>query len=95
MVWRTTDLADEDIADIETYGTLTFGRSRAEQYVDDLFSAFDVLAALPRMAQEHDDLPGLPRIYHFRSHKVIYAIEDEDVVIVRVLHASRDIARHL
>ena len=95
MVWRTTDLADEDIADIETYGTLTFGRSRAAQYVDDLFAAFDLLAALPRMAQVHDDLPGQPRIYHFRSHNVIYSVEDEHALIIRVLHASRDIARHL
>lgn len=95
MVWRTTDLADEDIAEIENYGTITFGRSRAEKYVDDLFSAFELLAAMPRIAQQHDDLPGKPRIYHFRSHRVIYTIDGEDAVIVRVLHASRNIPRQL
>ena len=95
MAWRTTELADEDIAEIEIYGTLTFGRRRAEDYVDDLFSALDLLAASPYKWPERDDLPGRPRTYLFRSHWVIYRIVDEDALVLRVLHGSRDAARHL
>ncbi|HEY9013007.1 MAG TPA: type II toxin-antitoxin system RelE/ParE family toxin [Devosia sp.] len=95
MAWRTTDRADEDIAEIEIYGTLTFGRRSAEEYVDDLFAAFDLLAASPRIVPERSELPGSPRLYPFRSHYIVFELVDEDILVRRVLHVRRDITGHL
>jgi toxin ParE1/3/4 len=95
MAWRTTELADEDIADIEAFGTVTFGRRRAEQYVDELVHVLDLLARNPRIAPERDEINGHVRLYNFKSHRIFYVIERDDIVVVRVLHASRDWPEYL
>ena len=84
MAWRTTASADEDIVDIEAYGTLTFGRRRAEGYVDDLFVMLDLLALNPRLGHERDEVPSRPRLHPFRTHHILYRVDGDDVLILRV-----------
>lgn len=90
MAWRTTELADEDIADIESFGTVTYGRRDAERYVDEMFVIFDLIADSPRIVAERDEVEGHIRLYNYRSHRIFYTIEDDDILLIRVLHASMD-----
>jgi toxin ParE1/3/4 len=94
MAWRTTALADEDIASIEVFGTITFGRRLAEQYVDELLAVFDMIANSPRIVPERDEVEGHVRLYNHRSHRIFYAVEEGGIVVIRVLHASMDWMAH-
>jgi toxin ParE1/3/4 len=95
MAWQTTALADEDIADIEAFGTLAFGRRQAERYVDELFELFDLIAANPRIGPQTDEVSGGLRLCTLHSHRVFYELNGCEVLILRVLHASSDWPSHL
>lgn len=90
MVWRTTESADADIVAIEVHGTTTYSRARAQIYLDDLFSVFDLLARNPHMARERTEVNSRPRLYRFRAHHVLYIVEGDDIVILRILGGQQD-----
>lgn len=95
MAIRTTSQAEEDVAEIYVYGAMNFGFNRAQRYANGLRSAFDTLAGMPRMAREHDEFIPPMRVFAFFAHLIVYFIEDEDVVIARVLHHRQDLRRIL
>ena len=90
MAWRTSAAADEDIAGIEVYGTVTFGRQQAAQYVDDLFATLDVIATVPRIARERSEIRSRARLYPFRAHNIFYVVDGRDILILRVLGHRQD-----
>ena len=52
MKVRFTAQADADIIDCYLYGSLKFGRDRAERYEQGLRHAIDIIADNPRIASE-------------------------------------------
>ncbi|MBB2971698.1 toxin ParE1/3/4 [Mesorhizobium sp. RMAD-H1] len=68
-----------------------FGPAQARKYYDELFEAFDLIAANPRMARERHELSPPMRIHPFKAHLIIYYIDnDDDIFIVRVRHGQED-----
>jgi toxin ParE1/3/4 len=90
MVWRTTVSADEDVGEIESFGTLTYGRRRAAKYVDDLFVAFALIAANPNLGRRRDELASAPRLLPHGAHHIFYTVEGRDILILRVLGKWQD-----
>lgn len=96
MAVRTTREADEDIASLYAYGLERYGRVAAEKYLAELLDAFDNLAANPylarvRLVQDHRSIRLLP----VGAYHVFYAVDDEDVVVVRVLYGTSSWIDHL
>jgi len=90
MAWRTTPAADLDIERLAEQGSEAFGVARALRYLNELRDLFDLLAAHPYMARERAEIqPGL-RVHGFRAHVVMYSVDSEDVLILRVMHAHQD-----
>jgi len=89
-------LALQDIENIYNYTLQIWGQSQAESYVRDLQSGIMAIRAhssLGRILQY--DVPSL-RIYRVRDHLLIYRNLDEDtLLIIRILHARMDVPRHL
>ena len=53
-----------------------------------------MLAQFPRVGlPTYDLLPGLYR-FPYAAHTIFYTIADEEIFIVRVLHAKADFKRH-
>jgi toxin ParE1/3/4 len=64
----------------------------ADDIIDAITERFYLLSEYPRMGRSRDDLrPGL-RSFAVGQYVIVYAIEDEDVEILHVFHARRDIA---
>ena len=92
--------ADRDID--ECFGFIAKDRlSAAERFFDAVHALFDRLSEFPGMGssarfrqQRLRDLRMLP-IPRFSSYLVFYRVASEQVEIVRVLHAARDIERAL
>jgi toxin ParE1/3/4 len=90
-------LSREAVADIEAigdYGIETFGLTQALKYHVGLESRFELLSEFPRIGSPCYDLrPGLYR-WPYKSHAIFYTIGSGHILIVRILHARVDFARH-
>lgn len=108
---RRTHKADQDLKEIRDYTVERYGRDAARAYTKLLRQAFKDIQENPHRlgSKERSDVSDHVRSYHVslskdRSqstiksprHVVLYFLPKEDeVVISRVLHDSRDLARHL
>jgi len=63
----------------------------AVRFVESLTTRFYLLARNPYIGRSRDDLrPGL-RSFTVSKYVILYRIDDDDVLILRVLRGSRDI----
>ncbi|MFK0166995.1 type II toxin-antitoxin system RelE/ParE family toxin [Rhizobium sp. NPDC090279] len=83
--------AEEDVIAIAEQGARMFGPSQARRYHDDLFAAFDLIAANPRMAREREEISPPVRIHPFKAHLVVYRIEENGTIfVIRIRHGHED-----
>jgi len=83
--------AEEDIIGIAEHVILAFGEAQAERYHQELFTLIALIADHPRMARERREILPPVRIQPFKSHLVVYLIEDDGAVLVlRVRHAHEN-----
>ncbi len=95
MKVRFTSRADADIIDCYLYGCRNFGLRRAERYERSLRHAITLIADNPRLAVERPQYRPPVRIHRHAKHHIIYRIETDYVLIVRVLREDVDLGRHL
>ena len=95
MTYRTTRQADQDIIDIYFYGCRQFGVEQAERYHEGLAAILDLIAHNPYMARERPEFTPPVRLYPYRSHLIVYRLDDAGVLVVRILHGRQDWGRHL
>jgi toxin ParE1/3/4 len=93
MGHRRTPQADSDLDDIWHYvATRSASLDAADRFIDSLTDRFFLLASHPNIgrARDEDLRPGL-RSFPVGKYIIIYRIQDEDVLILRVLRGSRNI----
>ena len=87
--------ADADLFDILAYGTASFGEAASDSYYLGLCDAFDFLCERP-LAGERYEISELPlRQWLYRQHRIFYRVNEETILIVRVLHTATDAVRWL
>jgi toxin ParE1/3/4 len=87
--------ARSDLESIDDYGIDRFGEDAADALSDGFERAFAQLAEFPRSAPERPDYGENVRCWMHLGYRVLYQLEGENVVIVRVLHHSRDVGKAL
>ena len=94
--YRLTRQADADLKAIYRYTRRTWDRAQAAHYASQLHQRFRMLADNPHTGIRRDALqpPGLHSFVH-GSHVIFYQPQPYGVLIVRVLHGSQDVRRHL
>jgi toxin ParE1/3/4 len=55
--------------------------------------AFGRLGEFPLLGRRRDDLRPDLRSYAVEQHVILYRLEDEGIVVLRVVHARRDLSR--
>jgi len=89
--WRASE-ADFDLDDIWYYVAKNSGSTDiADHLIDSITDRFFLLAAYPHLGRAREDLRADLRSFPVGEYVVIYRIEVDDVVILRVLRGSRDI----
>jgi toxin ParE1/3/4 len=71
------------------------GRVQRRKYLSGLDKLFHLLSVNPRLAPERYEFSLPIRIHHYEQHLIFYMIEDDRILIVRVLQENADIDRHL
>ena len=87
--------AARDLIGIYLYGFENFGEEQAEHYFSGLTDCFDLLTRHPHSCRERTEFNPPVRIHHYNRHLIIYTSGEAGVLIVRVLHDSMDVPRHL
>jgi len=95
MSYRLSQDAERDIVEIYVYSFQQFGEAQAEHYHQTLADAFGVLASNPGMGRDFSFVKAHTRRANCASHAIYYQISESDVLVLRVLHQSRDPAQHL
>lgn len=101
---RLSDHAEQDLIAISRWSAENFGPLQAEKYVETIFLAIESLRNDPRPidANYRDELGAGVHILHIARqgrkgrHFVVYRLTDEPILeVLRLLHDSMDLARHL
>jgi len=78
--------AEEDVDQIAAYTTRTWGWRQTNQYLSKLEDGFDLLASNALIGRSCDWIrPGLRR-FEIGKHVVFYVAQQDELLIVRVLH---------
>jgi toxin ParE1/3/4 len=87
--------ADADLAEILAYGTLRFGLDIAEAYIFGFEEAFDLIQRHPQIGAEITVVRPPIRALPHRSHRILYDVFADQIVVQRVLHMAMDVERWL
>jgi toxin ParE1/3/4 len=94
--YRITRLAQHDLEKIWEYTLHEWSLSQAEKYIDGLLSSFDAIGEGKLQGKAIDSVRKGYRKVLFEKHHVFFRLSQDKVVeIIRVLHVSMDIERHL
>lgn len=77
--------AEADLADIWDYTVARWSVAQAESYLTGLNDTLALLCAHPEIARLHDFRPPV-RIFPYRSHLLVFAVDEVAVEVIRVLH---------
>jgi toxin ParE1/3/4 len=96
MAHRRAPQADADLDEIWYYIVKESDSIEiADRFIDSLTERFLLLARHPHVGRLRDDLrPGL-RIFPVGRYVILYRVQDEDVLILNVVAADRDLDRLL
>lgn len=92
---RFSPEAERDIEAIWDYTSERWGRGQSERYLRDLQTACAGLAEGRVPSRSAEDIRVGYRKAACGSHMVYFRKENESTIIVRILHQSMDVDRHL
>ncbi len=90
MPFRLSIAADQDVRDIHTFGTLSFGERQADSYLKALMKEFEFVGANPRASRERREINPPVRVHVTGSHLIIYSIDERGAFILRIMHDHAD-----
>jgi toxin ParE1/3/4 len=93
MAHRVAPRADDDLDEIWYYVARESGSIEvANRLIDSLTDRFFLLASHPHLGRSREDDFGTgSRSFPVSGYVIVYCIEGEDVLILRVAHGRRDI----
>jgi toxin ParE1/3/4 len=90
-----TNSAQADIGDIALYSVEQWGNDTADEYIDGLQAAFELLRKKPDLGRRVSEVrAGLWRKL-YREHVIYYRVASDRLFILRVLHKAMLPSRHL
>ncbi len=84
--YRLSPAAQRDLEGIWDYTVSVWSVDQAERYLQGLSETLELLCLSPRIARERTEFDPPVRLYPYRSHLIIYRIEDDYLHIIRVFH---------
>lgn len=92
---KLTPKAINDIEGIYEYTFANWGTRQAEKYQDELFEWMSRIIDNPKIGSIYYFSKGNYRKTQINKHLIFYRIEDNELLIVRILHERMDFESHL
>ena len=93
MRLRESRRAQADIVEIVRYGAENFGPVRAKAYLERIERRYRQLQDFPESGRADRELHPDVRSISCGSHRIFYSIDDEGILVRRVLHMAADAKR--
>lgn len=93
--YRLHPKAIEDLESIYLYSTREFGIKRTEDYILAIDTSFQHLADDPLISRKCDYVRQGLRAFNIGSHVIFFKMTNYGIAVIRVLHQSMDLSRHL
>lgn len=87
---RFSSVARSDLVAIDEYSARQFGDDVADVYARGFMEAFDLLARHPQAGAEKGELGLGIRCLTHRQHRIFYRLDEDTVLIARILHHAMD-----
>ncbi len=94
-IYKLYPEAEIDLEKIWQHTVREWSTNQAFDYLDNLESAFQLLADFPLMSRERHEFSPAVRIHHHEHHLIVYLQEDYGIAVIRVLHESMDVPQQL
>ena len=92
---EVSEAANTDLDAIYDYGIEQFGEDVANDYLRRFDRAYALLAEHPRIGPVHEGVRPAIRSFPCGRHRLYYDVENDHVIVRRVLHQTMDMRRHL
>ena len=83
--YRLTPKAEDDLETIWRYSAETWSPDQADIYIDTLVATIETIVAMPTLARERDEFIPPVRIHPAAEHLIIYHIDGDMIVVIRIL----------
>ena len=93
--YELTNEADADLEDIFDYTLKRHNQDQAILYVSNIENVIFQLCKQPNLGRLRNDIKENVFSFPIEKHIIFYKIEPDKLVIIRVLHGSRDMPKHL
>lgn len=85
-LYRLSPAAETDLAGIWRYTARTWSADQADTYLRGLDRKLEELREAPEIARERPEIIPPVRIHPYRSHLIVYRIEDDCLAVIRIVH---------
>ncbi|MEK6746954.1 MAG: type II toxin-antitoxin system RelE/ParE family toxin [Pseudomonadota bacterium] len=83
--------AKDDLRDIAQYTITNYGEKQMDIYLQTLYDAMLLLTENPNIGHSREDLLENYQILNVENHVLVFTIQESSIIIVRIIHQSRDI----
>ena len=90
--YRLSPLAEADIEDIWRYTLQNWSLGQADKYFSELMAAIEGLANGNRIGRSASDIRAGYWKYGEGRHFIFYAVTDDRLDVIRILHKQMDVA---
>lgn len=95
MKLRISAEARRDLIAIARFGALRFGLAQSEAYAERIALTLRTLQSAPEIAAVKTGHSRPVRLHPVGAHKIVYELQEDRIVIVRVLHAGQNLIDHI
>ena len=92
---RLSPMARADLDGIWNYSVQVWNLDQAEAYMRVIEASFNILAGQPELGRRINDIRKGYFSFPSGSHLPIYKITNGYIDIIRILHKSSDVVRHI
>lgn len=90
-----TERAVQDLIDIEAYSVKEWGKRVATKYLADIDQRLQLIKENPGVLAAAEGFPAFFQYYPTGSHVLIFDVRPRSLVLLTVIHGSRDIPKRL
>ena len=95
MTFKISKEAVNDLRSIGQYTQQKWGKHQRREYLFSLNEKFSFLANNPLMCRERTEFDPSVRIHRHKHHLIIYLVNTDHILILRILHENMDIDAQL
>jgi toxin ParE1/3/4 len=90
-----TQRALRDIEEIEAYSIAEWGRRTASKYIADIEAGLSRVQEQPDLLRPEEDFHPDLRFYRVNKHLLVCDVQPRAIIVLTVIHTSRDIPARL